>query len=58
MRKINMGRKKVWDENMVARFPAGTIDRIDAVRTDEEARTDFVWEAVQRELKRRERHQP
>ena len=50
-----MGRKKMWSEDMVARFPEGTFDRMDAVREDGEDRTDFVREAVERELKRRER---
>jgi hypothetical protein len=50
-----MGRKKRWEEDMVARFAKGTIARIDAVRGEEEDRTDFIREAVERELKRRER---
>jgi hypothetical protein len=39
---------------MAARFPAGTLARIDAVLRDDEYRTDFVWQAVDKELKRRE----
>jgi hypothetical protein len=39
---------------MAARFPAGTLARIDAVLRDKEYRTDFVWQAVETELKRRE----
>jgi hypothetical protein len=50
-----MGRKKMWAEDMQARFPEGTFARIDAVRDESEDRTDFVREAVERELKRRER---
>jgi hypothetical protein len=50
-----MGRKKRWSEDMVARFEEGTFDRIDAVRDDGEDRTDFVRQAVERELKRREK---
>jgi hypothetical protein len=50
-----MGRTKQWDEDMQARFPAGTFERIESVLTDNENRTDFVREAVERELKRRER---
>ena len=50
-----MGRTKKWSEDMQARFQEGTFDRIDAVRNDGEDRTDFVREAVERELKRRER---
>jgi len=39
---------------MAARFPAGTLARIDAVLRDKEYRTNFVWQAVENELKRRE----
>lgn len=51
-----MGRKKLWAEDMQARFPPGTFERIEAVLTEDEDRTDFVRAAVERELKRRERH--
>jgi hypothetical protein len=37
-----------------ARFAKGTFKRIKAVLKDREERTDFVREAVDRELKRRE----
>lgn len=50
-----MGRKKQWAEDMQARFPEGTFARIAAVLVGKEDRTDFVREAVERELKRRER---
>ena len=50
-----VGRKKRWAEDMQARFPEGTFARIEAVLEDSEDRTDFVREAVERELKRRER---
>lgn len=50
-----MGRKKLWADDMVARFPEGTFERIKAVLVGKEDRTDFVREAVERELKRRER---
>lgn len=52
-----MSRPRRWDENMTARFPEGTFKRIEAVLGEDEYRTDFVWEAVERELKRRERNQ-
>lgn len=55
MRKSYMGRKKMWAEDMQARFSEGTFDRIDAVLSEGEERTAFVREAVERELKRRER---
>jgi hypothetical protein len=51
----SVGRKKMWTEDMQARFPEGTFDRIEAVLEDGEDRTAFVRAAVERELKRRER---
>jgi hypothetical protein len=50
-----IGRPRQWAEDMQARFPAGTFKRIKAVLGDDEDRTDFVREAVERELRRRER---
>jgi hypothetical protein len=54
-----MGRKKRWHDVMGAKFPAGTFKRIAAVlkkdKDKKEDRTDFVREAVEKELKRRER---
>jgi hypothetical protein len=50
-----MGRKKQWAEDMQARFPEGTFARISAALATGEDRTDFVREAVEREIKRRER---
>lgn len=50
-----MGRKKRWAEDMVARFPEGTFERIAAVLEEDEDRTDFVREAVEREIKRRQK---
>lgn len=50
-----MGRKKRWAENMQARFAEGTFARIESLLFQDEDRTDFVREAVERELKRRER---
>jgi hypothetical protein len=55
MRNNAMGRKKLWSDDMQARFPEGTFDRIEAVLEESEDRTDFVRQAVERELKRRER---
>jgi hypothetical protein len=50
-----MGRKKRWSEDMQARFPEGTFERIATVLVKGEDRTDFVREAVERELRRRQR---
>jgi hypothetical protein len=52
--KPRMGRKKRWHDVMGAKFPAGTFERIATVLKEEEDRTDFVREAVERELERRE----
>jgi len=49
-----VGRKRKWVEDMVARFPRGTFERIAQVSRETEDRTDFVREAVEGELKRRE----
>jgi hypothetical protein len=43
---------------MQARFPDGTFARIEAVMQADEDRTDFVRDAVEREIKRRERQTP
>lgn len=40
------GRPKVNHEAMAARFPEGTLARIDAVRLPNETRTEFVQRAV------------
>src|SRR5947209_481802 len=52
--RSGVGRKKRWSEDMQARFPEGTFARIVAMLIGKEDRTDFVREAVERELKRRE----
>lgn len=49
-----MGRKRLWSEDMQSRFAEGTFARIENVLKEGEDRTDFVREAVERELKRRE----
>lgn len=50
-----MGRKKEWADDMQARFPKDTFARIKPLLGKDEDRTDFVREAVEREIKRRER---
>lgn len=50
-----MGRKKLWEEDMQARFAKGTLKRMEAALEKGETKTDLVREAVERELKRRER---
>jgi hypothetical protein len=39
---------------MQARFPEGTFARIEAIMQPDEDRTDFVRDAVEREIKRRQ----
>lgn len=48
-----VGRPALWAENMQARFEAGTFARIAALLAPGESRTDFVRDAVARELARR-----
>ena len=50
-----MGRKKINDEQTPARFPVGTLAHIDALLDEKEKRSDFIREAVDREIRRRER---
>lgn len=50
-----MGRKQINEEQIPARLIGGTLDRIDRVLEEKESRAAFIREAVERELKRRER---
>jgi len=50
-----VGRKRINEEQMPARFKGGTLARIDAVRREKENRAEFVRVAIERELARRER---
>jgi len=54
-KKKRMGRPRQWAQDMQARFPAGTFERMKAVLEEGEDRTDLVREAVERELQRREK---
>ena len=49
-----VGRKRINDESMPARFPKGTLARVDAVLSSREKRADLIRIAVQREIERRE----
>jgi len=49
-----MGRKKLWHQRTAVKFPQGTFERIAAVLQKLEVRMDFIRNAVERELKRRE----
>jgi hypothetical protein len=50
-----MARILKFIEHMVARFPAGTFERISAVLEAGEDRAEFVRSAVEKEIQRRER---
>ena len=50
-----VGRKRINDEQMPARLPAGTFARMDSVLEQGEKRSDLLRGAVERELRRRER---
>lgn len=50
-----MGRKKLWDERILLPLASETLQKIDAALADGEARLDLIREAIDRELKRRER---
>lgn len=52
------GRELRYGQHMANKFQAGTFERVAAVLAEGEDRTDFVREAVERELKRRERQKP
>lgn len=50
-----VGRPMEFPERLTLPLPKGTTARLDAARRDGEARLDVIREAVERELKRRER---
>jgi hypothetical protein len=50
-----MGRKQINHEQTIVRLPEGSLDRMRSVLADGESQSDFLREAVERELKRRER---
>lgn len=50
-----MSRPQINHEQTPARFPNGTLDRIDSVLLDGESRSEFIRISVEKELKRRER---
>ncbi len=50
----SVGRPKINEEQTPARLRAGTLARIDAVLAEKEKRSDFIREAVEREIERRE----
>jgi len=50
-----MGRKKVWDERILLPLKSEMLERLDGLLQNGENRLEVIREAVERELKRRER---
>lgn len=50
-----MGRKKLWDERILLPLKSEMLKRLDGLLAEGEARLDLIREAIDRELKRRER---
>ena len=50
----SVGRRRINGEQTPARFPSGTLARMDAALREREKRSDLIRAAVERELKRRE----
>lgn len=50
-----MGRKKEWNIRLTLPLTDETVDRMDAVLQEGEARVDLIREGIEKELKRRER---
>lgn len=48
-----MGRPKLYEEQMPARLPQGTMARMDAVLQENETRADLLRRAIDREIKHR-----
>lgn len=53
-----MGRKKVNFEQIPGRFPDGTRAQIEAALRPHESQSDFLREAVKREIERRQEEPP
>lgn len=50
-----MGRKKLWHEAVNLTLPEGAKAKMDAVLAVGEDRLDLIREAIEREVKRRQR---
>ena len=50
-----MGRTQINEEQIPARLPGGTKDRIERVLMEKESIAAFIREAIEKELRRRER---
>lgn len=50
-----MGRKMLYPDKIIAPLPGGTLERIAAILKAGESKTDFLRQAVESELRKRER---
>lgn len=50
-----MGRAKLWEENINLTLPKGAKARMDAALKPGEVRLDLIREAIDREIKRRDK---
>lgn len=50
-----VGRKKEFEKRITLPLPAEMLERIDTVLSEKEPRLDMIREAIEREIKRRER---
>jgi hypothetical protein len=53
-----VGRKKEYPDRITLPLADGVLARIDAVLSEAEPRLDMIREAIEREIKRRERLKP
>jgi hypothetical protein len=53
-RRPKVGRPKINGEQTLARFRAGTLDRIKAVLSGAEKKSSFIRAAIEAEIERRE----
>ena len=53
-----MGRKMLYPDKIIAPLPEGSLKRIVAALSPGEDKTDLLRDAVEAELKRRERTKP
>lgn len=58
LKRSGMGRRQINHEQTMARFAKGTLDRIKLVLGEREKQADFIREAVEDALNRREASQP
>lgn len=53
-----VGRTKLWHENINLTLPKGAKARMDSVLAEGEDRLDMIREAIDKEVRRRERTKP